>query len=134
MSADSIRMGRAHVEIGGDDSPLKRVLRSVGQQIQATGQRIRGIGASMLGAGLSGATALGGASLAFGAMGDDMAKMATPAPASSSARSAGSAGKAVAGAPNRTWAAVNPGHGLSFRTDLLIIVQQGLGLGSMPQG
>ena len=77
MSADSIRMGRAHVEIGGDDSPLKRVLRSVGQQIQATGQRIRGIGASMLGAGLSGATALGGASLAFGAMGDDMAKMAT---------------------------------------------------------
>lgn len=73
--AGGIRAGRAYVEVGGDDTLLRKVLASVEQQVKALGRTLQRMGAGIA---ATGSAALGaglGAAAAFSNQGDAIAKM-----------------------------------------------------------
>lgn len=57
-SAGSIRAGKAHVEINGDDGHLKKVLAGIKARVLAVGGALRSIGGASIGAGLAGLTGM----------------------------------------------------------------------------
>ena len=75
-STQGIRAGRAFVELFADDSKLVRGLRRAQKKLKAFGQSIRAMGLKIAGLGAAVLAPMLGAAKAFGAMGDQVAKMA----------------------------------------------------------
>lgn len=70
-----IRAGRAYVEVGGDDTLLRKVLASVEQQVKALGRTLQRMGTGIAAAGSAALGAGFGAAAAFSTQGDAIAKM-----------------------------------------------------------
>ena len=75
-TSNSIRAGRAFVELFADDTKLVRGLRAAEKKLRAFGASISRLGRQMVGLGAAMLTPLVAASKAFAAMGDAIAKMA----------------------------------------------------------
>jgi len=75
-STQGIRAGRAFVELFADDSKLVRGLRRAQKKLKAFGQSIRAMGLKIAGLGAAVLAPMLGTAKAFGAMGDQVAKMA----------------------------------------------------------
>jgi len=75
-TARGIRAGRAFVELFADDSKLVRGLRWAERRIKAFGQSVRNLGLKVAGLGTALLVPLAASAKAFGAMGDQVAKMA----------------------------------------------------------
>ena len=50
MSADSIRMGKAYLELDAQTSPLKQTLRNASRDVKAFGSQVQQVSANMAGA------------------------------------------------------------------------------------
>jgi len=74
-STQSIRAGRAFVELFADDSKLVRGLRSAEKKLKAFGDGVRNLGLKMMGMGAAILAPLAASAKAFGTMGDQVAKM-----------------------------------------------------------
>ena len=75
-TSNSIRAGRAFVELFADDTKLVRGLRAAEKKLKAFGTAISRMGRQMVGLGSAILTPLVAASKAFAAMGDSIGKMA----------------------------------------------------------
>jgi len=72
----SVRAGRAFVELFTDDKRLVRGLRAAERKLKAFGANVRNMGLKMAGLGTAVLAPMLRAAKAFGAMGDQVAKMA----------------------------------------------------------
>ena len=76
--SNSIRAGRAFVELFADDTKLVRGLRAAEKKLRAFCASISRMGRQMVGLGAAVLTPLAAASKAFAAMGDSIGKMSKP--------------------------------------------------------
>jgi len=72
----SIRAGKAHVEIGADDSPLRRGLKTAASKLKAWGASVQAAGTRMVSVFGSVLGSMAGGAKLFASMGDPIAKAA----------------------------------------------------------